>query len=167
MTKATSAWGWLAVGVLALGLNGFLHDEGANLVQRVADRVVSRAEPVVALASGRAGEFLAKARLATVRDQDSSCRLGSRMVRIQSSVVPMGFARLDAMSAREEAQLARLEANRARIEAQAVRFQLAAAELSAPRIPVICPGVRVNVPRMVVRIPPPVVHVSDDGTGPI
>jgi hypothetical protein len=167
MTKATSAWGWLAAGVLALGVNGFLHDEGANFARRVADRVVSRAEPVVALASGRAEEFLANARLATAREQVQSCRFGARVVRIQSSVVPMGLARLDAMSAREEAQLARLEANRARMEAQAARFQFAAADFSAPRIPVICPRVRVNVPRMVVRIPAPVVHVSDDGAGPI
>ena len=75
MTKTTNAWGWLAAGVLALGVNGFLHDEGAGLARQMAERVASRSGAVLALASGRADGFLANARSLTGRDQAAACRV--------------------------------------------------------------------------------------------
>ena len=37
--KNTQAWGWLAAGVLALGLNGMYQDGGAAWAQRVVNQV--------------------------------------------------------------------------------------------------------------------------------
>src|SRR6267154_536780 len=54
----TEAWGWLAAGVLALGLNGIYQDGGAEWVRRDVDgiiaRIADRSEAVLALAAGRA-----------------------------------------------------------------------------------------------------------------
>src|SRR4030088_1068430 len=116
--KTTQAWGWLTAGVLALGFNGFYHDVGSEFAHRIVGRVVYSSAAVVALASGRADQFLEQAKMVVVRDETQSCPLGTVMARIQAGVArtDTGLARFDAMSAREEAQLARLEANRARIE---------------------------------------------------
>ncbi len=109
--KTTQAWGWLTAGVLALGLNGFYHDAGAEWAHRLVDRVVYSSAAVVALASGRADQFLEQAKMVVARDETQSCRLGTAMARIQTRVAraDTGFVRFDAMSAREEAQLARLD----------------------------------------------------------
>jgi hypothetical protein len=170
MTNTTIAWGWLATGVLALGVNGFMHDEGADLARRVADRL-SSTNVVVALASGHADWLPSRTRVAAVRAQ--SCPLSATIARIESRIGGnrTEFARIEAMSAREQAALARIEADRARIEAQAVRVQLATAnfdvsglqQLNAMRIPVACPRVRVKVPQVTVRIPQPMVHVKTLG----
>jgi hypothetical protein len=39
--KTTQAWGWLAAGVLALGLNGIYHDGGAAWAHRAVGRVLT------------------------------------------------------------------------------------------------------------------------------
>jgi hypothetical protein len=172
--KTTQAWGWLTAGVLALGLNGFYHDGGAELAHRIVGRVVYSSTAVVALASGRAAQFLEQAKMVAARNEPQSCPLGTAMARIQAKVVraDTGFARFEAMSAREEAQLARVEANRARIEALAVRSEFATfvepMNFDAPKVSVICPRVRVNIPRMpMIKMQAPVVHVGTVGTGPV
>ncbi len=146
--KTTQAWGWLAVGVLALGLNGFYHDGGAEWAHAVVRCVASRSAGVLAVASGRAEQFLQEAQLVAAREETHSCRLGTNMARLQSRMArgQAGFARVEALSARQEAALARLEANRARIEAQVERAQLLPA-MTAMKLQVICPRTRVSIPR--------------------
>lgn len=158
--KTTQGWGWLAAGVLALGLNGFYHDGGTAWAHRALDRgmavVRGRTEVVLALAAGRAEWFAAKAEMVAARDETASCRLATVLARVQTKIARTqgGMARFEAMSAREEAQLARMEANRARIEAQVARVRFAPAVFN----PVACPRVRVNI--SCVRVPQPVVRVS-------
>jgi hypothetical protein len=172
--RTRQAWGWLTAGVLALGLNGFYHDAGAEWAHRIVDRVVYGSAAVVALASGRADQFLQQAKMVVARDETQSCRLGTAMARLQARVArtDTGLARFEAMSAREEAQLARVEANRARIEALAARSEFGTfvqpINFHAPNVSVICPPVRVNVPRMpMIKMQPAVVHVRTIGTGPV
>ncbi|MGA2412830.1 MAG: hypothetical protein ABSF59_00190 [Candidatus Sulfotelmatobacter sp.] len=144
--KSTEAWGWLVAGVLALGLNGMYHDGGAACAARSWKRalapIVSRSGAVLALASGRADWFLAKANVAAAREETASCRLATAVARFQTKLArsQSGWARFEAVSARQEIQLARMEADRARIEAQAarVRFTPAAFETS------VCPRVKVR-----------------------
>ena len=120
--KATQGWGWLAAGVLALGLNGIYHDGGAAWAHRIADGAGCR--PVGSLdriwlrgaltGSGKRPDLVA------ARDETASCRLATAMARVQTKIARTqnGMAHFEAMSARQEAALARMEANRARIEAQ-------------------------------------------------
>jgi hypothetical protein len=147
--KTTQAWGWLAAGVLALGLNGFYQDGGAEWAHQIVDRVASRSGAVLALASGRGDQFLSEAGLVTARDESRSCRVATSMARLQTRMArgQAGFARVEAMSAREEAAMARLEGNRARIKAQVERVRFMPA-VSALKIQVACPRLRVNIPRI-------------------
>jgi hypothetical protein len=162
--KTTQGWGWLAVGVLALGLNGFYHDGGAAWAHRAVNQVLAgvkeRTEGVLALATGRADWFVAKAETAAARDQTASCRLATALARVQTKFAraQAGFAGFEAMSAREEAQMARFEAGRARMEAQVARVRFAPAAFNAGGISVICPRMRVDIPR--VSIPQTEVRIS-------
>ena len=178
--KATQGWGWLAAGVLALGLNGIYHDGGAAWAHRnlggVMARIVNQSEAVIALASGRADRFVTNASLVAARDETASCRLATAMARVQTKIARAqnGMGHFEAMSARQEAALARVEATRARIEAQLGRVRLAPVAFDSVEIPVgACPRVRVNVPRVrvpkvpMVKIPAPVVHVEVVGAGPV
>lgn len=148
-------WGWLAAGVLALGLNGIYHDGGAAWLQRNAARlmtdVAGRSGEVLALATGRADLFLAKANLAAARNETSTCRVATAIARIQGKLTRSHdrMADFEARSAQEEAAMARVEADRARIEAQVARFSYA--HFDPAKMPVICPRVRVEIPQ--VRIP--------------
>ena len=85
--KNTQAWGWLAAGVLALGLNGMYQDGGAAWAQRVVNQVTgeisARTGGVLALAAGRADWFMAKTRMARAQDKTSSCRLETAVARLQ------------------------------------------------------------------------------------
>jgi hypothetical protein len=174
--KTTQAWGWLAAGVLALGLNGIYHDGGAawahRAVGRVIDRIAERTGPVLALASGRADLFLARTKMAVATDETAPCRFATAVARVQTRMArtETGFADFEVMSARQEAALARVEADRARIEAQLERVRFTPVAFDA-MVPVVCPRVRVNTPR--IRIPRiPVVKVPDVrvqvfGAGPV
>jgi len=162
----TQARGWLAAGVLALGLNGIYQDGGAEWLHRSVDgaiaRIADRSGAVLALAAGRADWFLAKANLAAARNEATSCRVASAMARVQSKMARSQerFADFEAMSAREEAALARVEANRERIEAQVARVRFSPVGFDGMKIRTICPRVRVNVPR--VNIPRiPAIHIPD------
>ena len=125
--KSIQGWGWLAAGVIALGLNGIYHDGGAAWARRnvgqVIERIESRTEPVLALAAGRADWFLTQAKITAAQEQTASCRAATAVARFQTKMArsQTGTARIEEMSAREEAAFARIEANRARIEAQVVR----------------------------------------------
>ena len=173
--KTTQAWGWLTAGVLALGLNGIYHDGGAEWAHRIVNHVEYSSAAVVALASGRADQFLEQARVVAARDNTQACPLGTAMARIQTRVARANteWARFESMSARDEAQLAQVEANRARIEAAlAARSEFAAfvepVVLPASRVSSICPRVRVSIPRVpMIKIQAPLVHVRTVGTGPV
>jgi hypothetical protein len=158
--KSMQRWGWLAAGVIALGLNGIYHDGGAawgrRNVGQVIERIESHTGPVLALAAGRADWFLTQAKLTATQEQTVSCRAATSVARFQTKMArtQTGMARIEALSAQEEAALARIEANRARIEARVApaRFE--------PTVfnPMVCPRVRVRGPR--VQISVPVVHVD-------
>jgi hypothetical protein len=172
--KTTQAWGWLTAGILALGLNGFYQDGGAEWAHQIVNRVGYSSAAVVALASGRADQFLEQAKMVVARDGTQSCPLGTAMARIQTRVAraDVGWANFEAMSAREEAQLARVEANRARIEVLAAASQFATfvepMNFHAPNVSVACPRVRVSIPRVpTIRVQPLVLHVGAMGTGPV
>ncbi|MFZ0201912.1 MAG: hypothetical protein WB523_14855 [Candidatus Sulfotelmatobacter sp.] len=146
--KSTQAWGWLAAGVLALGLNGVYQDGGAAWANRAVRQVMARinepTEGVLALASGHADWFVAKSRQVVARNQAASCHLAATV------------ARLEAMSARQEARFARMGANRARVDVQVERMRITSAF-----DPVDCPRLRVSIPN--VRISVPGVHVETVG----
>jgi hypothetical protein len=175
----TQAWGWLAAAVVAAGLNASYHDGGLEWAHQVADRIGYNSAAVLALASGRADQFVTEARLATASEEPAPCRWSTALARVQTRAArgQKAFAQVQAMSAREEAQFARLEANRARIEAQvaaqtariripAVAFPASDVKMLDMKIPSVCPRVRVNMPRLpMVRVP--VVHVDPFGSGPV
>ena len=172
--KMTQAWAWLAAGVLAAGLNASYHDGGLQWAHQVADRVEHGSAAVLALASGRADQFLAEARLLTARDETASCPWATTLARVESRV-DRSQAGWDVMSAREEAQQARLEANRARMEARiaarTAHLRIATMDFApitfrAVAAPVICPRIRVNVPRLP-TIQAPVIHIDTASTGPV
>ena len=176
----TQAWGWLAAGVLAAGLNAAYHDGGLEWAHRMVEQVTCRTSAVLALASGRAEQLLADAQLLTARDETASCRLGTALAQIQTGIMrsELGTGRFEAMSAREEAQLARLEANRARIEAfaaQAANLRMTRVAFNSmafnPARVAACSRVRVNIPRMPrIKIPaPPIpsVHIEAPSAGPV
>jgi len=171
----TQAWGWLAAAVLAAGLNSSYHEGGMQWAHEIVDRVGHNTGAVLALATGRADQFLAEARMLNVGREETQCPLASAMAQVQSSFDQPNseIDRFEAMSAREQAQLARLEANRARIEAQVqaklarVRFaDFTPVVVQVPKI--TCPRVRVNIPRMPrIKVPAPAVHVEYSGPGPV
>jgi septal ring factor EnvC (AmiA/AmiB activator) len=127
--KTTQAWGWLAAGVLAAGLNASYHDGGLPVAHEVVSRLESRSEALLTLASARTEQFLAETaaetRLVTARDEAASCRLSTALAQAQTRMARSDarLARVEVMSASDEAQLARFEANRAEIEAQVEEAQ--------------------------------------------
>ena len=167
----TQAWGWLAVAVLAAGLNSSYHNGGLEWAHRISDRVQHNTSAVLALATGHADRFLAEVQLASAQNSHS-CPLSAALAAVRRTIAPIHSEqeRFDAMTAREEAALARMEANRARMEAQMARLNMAnfnPVVIRAPRV--VCPRVRVSVPRMpMVRMPSlPVVHIDYPGAGPV
>ena len=178
--KTNQAWGWLAAGVLAAGLNASYYDGGLQWAHRIADRVSNQSEVALALASGRASLFLAEARMIAASHESASCPWAAAAARVQSRVVrsQSQFDRFEAMSARQQGQLARLEARRGRMEAEmaahAARFRVATAAFApatsrAMALPVVCPRVRVNIPEMPMGEMPeiPEVQVDLSSTSPI
>lgn len=168
--KSTQAWGWLAAGVMALGLNGIYQDMcpawAHRAVNHVIAQAVSRSGAVVALAAGRADWFMANAQANVARNETASCRLAAAAARFQARMAraQSGVARYEAMSAREEARMAAFEANRARLEAQLSDLQFVPASFNEMKIPDICPRVNVRVPHVNVQVAPairiPEVHVE-------
>jgi hypothetical protein len=178
--KTNQAWGWLAAGVLAAGLNASYHDGGLQWAHRFADQVSDRSATTLAMASGGASLLLAEARMIGAHDKSESCPWSRAAARIQSRIArsQSQFDRIEAVSEGEQDQLERLEANRARMEAQiaahAARFRIATAGFTpaafkAMTVPVVCPRVRVNIPELPMGEMPaiPEVHVDLSSTGPV
>lgn len=193
--KANQAWGWLAAGVLAAGLNANYYDGGFQWAHRVADRVGQHSTAVLALASGQVNQLLTEASLLTARDRPASCRVSTALARLQTRIAQTriaqtriaqiriaraqaGFDRFDAMSDRQEAQLDKLEARRERMKAlimvKPVQVRIAPAAF-APVVlqsrSVICPRVRVDIPQLPMMkmkmTPIPAVHIEMPGLGPV
>jgi hypothetical protein len=181
--RTTQGWGWLAAGVLALGLNGFYQDGGAAWAHRALDSVVAqvaeRSGALANLASERVSRFMERTSLVAERDETNSCRLAAAVARFQGKIArtQSGMAHVEAMRARQEAVLARVEVERARIEARVSRVQMTQVAFNTLEIPVVfCPRVSVTVPRvdvLRVRVPrtsmvsAPVVDIGLPGDGPI
>jgi hypothetical protein len=160
----TQAWGWLAAGVVALGLNGFYQDGGAQWAHQIVDRAAHDTEAVIALATGHADRLLAQARLASVQRETQSCPWQGSMARTQARMA-RAQAQVDAMSARRQAQLDRFQAQRDRAEAQIARMRVPAmtfntVDVVAPNVD--CPRIQIRVPRPPqVRIPAlPTIHIE-------
>ena len=170
----TQAWGWLAAAVLAAGLNASYHDGGLQWAHRIANDVGHNTRAVMALATGRADQFLTEARFVTGPQELTPCRFAAAVARAQHQVARSDaqFARFEAMSDLQVAQLNRLAANRARMEVQlaAVRMPVASFAPVVVRAPkVVCPRVRVNIPRLPhVTMPTiPEIHIETPGAGPV
>ena len=143
----------------------------------IVDRIGHNTGAVLALATGRADQFLAEARMLNVDREEPQCPFASAMAQVQSSFDQPNSAidRIEAMSAREQARLARLEANRSRMEAQIqarlarVRFAEANFNPVVVQVPrIACPRVRLNIPRMPrIKVRAPVSHVEYSGPGPV
>jgi hypothetical protein len=162
--KMTRAWGWLAAGVLAAGLNARYHDGGLQWAHQIAGRIEHHSTAVLALAFGRADQFLSEARLMAPRAESASCpfskavaEMQHRIEHSQAEFEDTEVQDFDVMSARKEAQWARLEANRVRMEAQfrarTIRLGMTPAAFTRVSLkgmpgPVVCPRVRVNIPRV-------------------
>ena len=127
-TMKTQAWGWLAAAVMAAGLNASYHDGGLRWAHEIANQVKHNTGAVLALATGRADQFVTEANLVAAAKQSSPCPLAAALAEARTVVVPtqVELRRFDVMSAREQAKLARVEAERARIR--------------SPRCPVAYPG---------------------------
>ena len=113
----TQAWGWLAVAVLAAGLNASYHDGGLQWAHQVVDRVSQDSEFVLALASGRADQLITEARIvASQNEVPAHLSTSFQQVDTQIASSEQNFDRFEAMSDREQAraqaQLDRFEANR-------------------------------------------------------
>ena len=84
--KTTQAWGWLAAGVLALGLNGFYHDGGFEWAHRVADRAGEGSQALAALAEGRADRFLVEVQALTAPTEDASSAADVAMAQVRENM---------------------------------------------------------------------------------
>jgi len=165
------AFGWLAAGVLAAGLNSSYHNGGLEWAHRIADRVDSNASAVLALATGNADRFYNEARLSEVRvarvgeENSSPCRLSLAMARVQHALplAQVAFAQSEQLTDREQAQLDRLAARRARMQAQLAEIQVPEIEVPEVQIPEIrVPAIRIpaiHIPA--VRVQPVVVRVPN------
>lgn len=172
----SQAWGWLTAAVLAAGLNSSYQNGGLQWAHEIVGSLQHNTSAVLALATGRADQFLAEARIIQAH-HTSSCPLSAAMAQVEQSFAPMHTEQqqFEMMSAREEEAMARLAARRARMEAQFARLNMAnfnPVAVQAPRV--VCPRVRVNLPRLprvkmpVVQIPSaPAVHIDYSGSGPV
>jgi hypothetical protein len=177
----TQAWGWLAAAVLAAGLNSSYRNGGMQWAHEIADRVQHNTGAVLTLATSRANQFLAEARMMkldrSIDSQDPQCPFSSAIAQVKTSFDQSQpeFGRFQAMPEREQGQLARLEANRARMEAR-IQSRLARVHFAEGNFrPVVvqlpkidCPRLHVNIPRVPrIKVPAPVVHVEYSGPGPV
>jgi hypothetical protein len=166
----TQAWGWLAVAVVAAGLNASYHDGGLQWVHEAVDQAKHNTSAVIALATGRADQFVAEAQLVAVRRDPAPCPFAAAVAEARS-ISPREFKidRLEVISARQQAEFARLEANRARVEAEISQLHIPAVTFNpvvveAPKI--ACPRVRVHVPS-IPAMKMPVVHMKSSGFGSV
>ena len=131
---------------------------------------------VLALATGRADQFLAEAQLATVHNSPS-CPLSAALSAVRNSIAPVRSQQeqFEVMTARQQEALARMEASRARMEVRLARVRMANFNPVVVRAPrVVCPRVNVRIPRIpTIKMPAlqvpsiPVVQVEYSEAGPV
>lgn len=171
MKSTQQAWGWLAAGVLAAGLNAAYHDGGFAWAHRIADRAEHVSGAVVALASGHADRFLAEAEMLTAHNDDQVTAFSDEAVAKADQTMARGQAAFARAQARQQAQCDRMQAERARMEARIeahrvflripdVQFETAA--IRVPEVPAInlpqvvlsqmkaahCSHIRISLPAM-------------------
>jgi len=164
---------------MAAGLNASYHNGDLQCVHRVAEKAKHTTLGVLALATGRADQFLMQAEILAAHEQADS-RLAMAPLQNESAIIEASAARLEVLNARKDLQRARIEAQQARIQgrlaAQTARFQIAQAKLNRvfnplpadfnPMKTVSCPRVRINIPQLSgAQIP--AIHVDAPGIGPI
>ena len=172
----TQAWGWLTAAVLAAGLNASYHDGGLHWAHRIASRVernASAVSAVLALATGRADQFLTEARVTGEQTQKAACPLTAALTRVVPANAQSEKAWSDAWSkawsdddspmqswsanswsqentdriqARVQAWTDRHQAELNRVQARQVRLQTRLAHMQIPAV-AINPVV-VHVPNM-------------------
>ncbi len=131
------AYGWLAAGVLAAGLNASYHDGGLEWAHQIADGVGRDVRAVVELASGRADQFLAEAQLVADRNENAPC-LANAVARVRARITQTTMAqaqsqydhfqiqlqdRVQVMTDRQQAALDRAEAEQERAAARQVEVE--------------------------------------------
>jgi hypothetical protein len=164
--KTTQAWVWLTAAVMAAGLNASYHDGGLRWAHQIADQVGHSSQAVLALATGRADQFLSEAHmeLAAARGEDASCprqaaapqlqakaadaESGYAWVEAQVADGEAGFARIEATSARQQAAFARVQAREARAEARAAARAARCRVSDANLVQIMGPEMQWNLPRM-------------------
>jgi len=74
--RSKQAWGWLAAGVVALGLNGFYQDGGAawahRMVDQLRDQIAERSSVMANLAAEQFNSVAERLQLAAARNESSS-----------------------------------------------------------------------------------------------
>ena len=169
--------------VVAAGLNASYHDGDLQWVHRIAEQAKHRTLAVLALASGRADQFLTQAEILAAREkaqQDSSFAVAIEPLQIESTVSDASVRRAEGQVACKELQRARVEIQRARtqarIDANAARFQVMQVQLDRtfnampaafnPMKTPACPRIRVVLPQIPgVRVP--AVHINTASTDPV
>jgi hypothetical protein len=188
MKMKHQAWGWLAAGVLATGLNASYFDGGLQRAHQIADHIAESSGAVLALFTGQTNQFLTQARLLAARDQSSTCPLAAMIAQVKSAVLDQiassqskpstqGIEIAKLMAARPGAQFARMQTRRARmneeIAARTAHFRMMAAfapvVLEPLPVPANCSRIRVSVPAMpVIKMPAtPTLHLETASTDPI
>jgi hypothetical protein len=159
--KPTQAWGWLAAGMLAAGINAAYHDGGLQWAHRIADRAQHISEAVVALASGRADQFLAEAKTLSARNDDQVMAFSDTVVATADHEMARAEAAYVRAEARAEAHCVRMQAERARMEArtEAHRALVRIPDVRVETAMIQIPGVpAISIPR--VELSPMRVHCS-------
>lgn len=134
-----TAWGWLAAGVVALGLNGFYQDGGAQWLHQRVGLIGHRTEVVLALATGHVDRFLAEARLVTAQQRNVRCPLAivaqtaePAEVAVPRTITDSNWLDLQSRSDRELARGEREQAlERAQLDRQLAQVNAVTARLQA------------------------------------
>jgi len=174
----TQAWGWLAVGVMAAGLNASYHDGGMQWAHEIVAEVQHNSEAVLALASGRADQFLAEAQLVTAKHETATSCPFAALAQAESQIASQMDSKdewksdeFEVISAKEAAALARLETKRAEMEVRLANMRIpamTAVVMPTPRISrVLCPRIRVRPRLPMIKLPTPMVHIETPGAGPV
>ncbi len=115
--------------VVAAGLNSSYHNGDLQCLHRAAEQAKHRTLGVLALATGRADQFLIQAQIVAAHERaDSSLAEAISPVEIESAVSEASEGSVEALSACPEQQRARIEA---RIKVQRDRMQSAQARMEA------------------------------------
>ena len=193
MMKTSQAWGWLAAGVVAAGLNAAYHDGGLAWARRAADGVVERSQAVTALVRGQADRFLADVQVLTAENDAATNRANAVWTRVQRNVdeqvmdnalanaqakidrdlgrCQAGSARMEEMSARRQARLDEALARfNQRPAARTVRVNMTMAAFNSAQARRCT--MQVKIPRIpMIKMPPvppsPEIHSEAPSAGPV